>query len=312
MTRPKFKDVYEELFYTSLLIRRFEEKIIELYPSDKIQSPVHLSIGQEAVAAGTCYDLRTQDWLFGTYRSHAFFIAKGGNLRLMMAELYGKATGGCGGKAGSMHLTAKEAGFMGSSAVVASTLPHAVGAALAAKFQKQDKIIVTVFGDGATDEGVYHESLNFAVLKKVPVIFLCENNGLAVHSDQKSRQSYSILKHASSYGLPCAHITDGWDPVAIRKAFLKEINIVKREGGPRFIEIATFRYKEHVGPGDDWNAGYRATNAVEAWKAKDPLIQNTELVAKFDPFIKAEIDDAVEFAEQSPWPGPEDLLKDTY
>jgi len=312
MTRPTFQNLYEELFYLSLLIRRFEEKIIELYPSDKIQSPVHLSIGQEAVAAGVCHDLRAQDWLFGSYRSHAFYIAKGGDLCEMMAELYGKATGCSGGKAGSMHLSAKEAGFMGASAVVAATLPHAVGAALAAKFRKLDQIIVAVFGDGATDEGIYHEALNLASLKKVPVIFVCENNGLAVHSERKARQTYDILENAATYGLSTAHLAEGWCPVKVRSFFLHELDQIRKDGLPRFVQIDTFRYKEHVGPGDDWKAGYRSREMAEAWQANDPLIQDKALIAKFDPPIQAEIHDAVAFAESSPWPGVADLLKDVY
>ena len=172
----------DTLFYQALRIRLVEERIIELYPTDKIQSPVHLSIGQEAVAVGVCRSLRTTDLLFSSYRSHAFYLAKGGDLRTMFAELFGRVTGCCGGKAGSMHLAAPEVGFMGASAVVASTIPHAVGAALAAqRLKRTDQVIVVAFGDGATEEGVYHESLNFAGLHKLPLVLLCENNGLAVH-----------------------------------------------------------------------------------------------------------------------------------
>lgn len=185
-----FPGIYEELFYKALRIRLVEERIIELYPSDKIQSPVHLSIGQEAVAVCACQSLKQADLLFCSYRSHAFYRAKGGHLCEMFAELYGKATG-CGrGKAGSMHLAAPEVGLMGSSAVVASTIPHAVGAALAAERLKKPQVIVAVFGDGATEEGVYHESLNFAALHKLPIVFFCENNGLAVHSKLEARQAY--------------------------------------------------------------------------------------------------------------------------
>ena len=159
-----FPNLYEDLFYKALRIRLVEECVIELYPSDKIQSPVHLSIGQEAVAVGVCQSLRPTDLLFCSYRSHAFYLAKGGDLDQMMAELYGKVTGCCEGKGGSMHLAAPEVGLMGASAIVASTIPHAVGAALAAKRLNKGHVIVAAFGDGATDEGAYHESLNFAVL----------------------------------------------------------------------------------------------------------------------------------------------------
>lgn len=307
-----FTNLAEELFYKSLLIRRVEEKIIELYPSDCIQSPVHLSIGQEAVAVGVCQALRKHDWVFGSYRGHAFYLAKGGDLNAMMAEFYGKQTGCCSGKGGSMHLAAPEVGFMGCSAVVASTIPHAVGAALAAKFKKQDRIMVAVFGDGATDEGVYHESMNFAALKELPVIMLCENNGLAVHSKMESRQAYDICEHARTYGLKVSKIEEGWDPSLIYEKFQPIADEVRRSGKPHFVEIRTFRYREHVGPGDDFPAGYRDKQECEAWQQRDPLIQRADLVAKFDASIGRLVDAAVKFAEQSPWPGPEQLLCDVY
>ncbi len=300
--------LYETLFRQALLIRLFEEKIIELYPSDRIQSPVHLSIGQEAVAVGVCHPLSPQDLLFGNYRGHAFYIAKGGNLNEMMAELYGKVTGGGRGKAGSMHLAAPEVGFMGSSAVVASTIPHAVGAAWAAKLQNKPGITVAVFGDGATDEGVYHESLNFASLHQVPMLFVCENNGLAVHASAKHRQAYVIGDHAKAYGLPFERIEAGYDFVGIAETVGRLVAAIRKDGKPRFVEILTLRYKEHVGPGDDFHTGYRSTADFEAWMRRDPLCTDTESTAKYLPAIRAEIEAAVQFAEHSPWPGPEELL----
>lgn len=211
-----------------------------------------------------------------------------------------------------MHLAAPEVGFMGCSAVVASTIPHAVGAALAAKFKKQDRIMVAVFGDGATDEGVYHESMNFAALKELPVIMLCENNGLAVHSKMESRQAYDICEHARTYGLKVSKIEEGWDPSLIYEKFQPIADEVRRSGKPHFVEIRTFRYREHVGPGDDFPAGYRDKQECEAWQQRDPLIQRADLVAKFDASIGRLVDAAVKFAEQSPWPGPEQLLCDVY
>ncbi len=307
-----FPNLYEELFYKALRIRLVEERIIELYPSDKIQSPVHLSIGQEAVAVGVCQPLMLTDLLFGSYRSHAFYLAKGGNLCEMFAELYGKTTGCGGGKAGSMHLAAPEVNFMGSSAVVASTISHAVGAALAARRLEKDQVIVAVFGDGGTEEGVYHESLNFAALHRLPVIFCCENNGLAVHSKLSARQSYRITEHVGSYGVPAIYCADGHDFLKVYKIFSKIVDEVHRSRQPRFIEIQTYRYKEHVGPGEDYEAGYRSIDELESWQAKDPLILNQQLVAKYRPAIIREIDLAVEFAEMSPCPGSEQLLSDVF
>lgn len=298
----------ERLFHQSLRIRLVEERLIELYPADKIQSPVHLSIGQEAVASALCATLKPTDLLFATYRSHAFYLAKGGDLKQMMAELYGKASGGCGGKAGSMHLAAPEVGFMGSSAVVASSIPHAVGAALAAKFQGRDQIAVAVFGDGATEEGVYHESLNFAAKHHVPVLFVCENNGLAVHSCRQAREAYQIVQHAQAYGIPATSLGNGHDDWEIFQKLKPIVEQLRRERSPRFVEINTFRYREHVGPGEDFNAGYRSRESMHEWQQHDPLIQRTGWVARFRDSILQEIDEAVDFAETSAWPGEEALL----
>ena len=303
-------NVFEQLFFQALRIRLVEERIIELYPSDVIQSPVHLSIGQEAVAVGACHSLAEKDLLFCTYRSHAFYLAKGGKLNEMFAELYGKVTGCARGKAGSMHLTAPEVGLMGASAVVASTIPHAVGAALAAKRLDKNQVIVGVFGDGATEEGVYHESLNFAALHRLPVIFLCENNGLAVHSFRKVRQNFEIFEHAQSYGLRSYNIQDGYDFVKIAEVMTDVIAHVRNAQEPAFVEIQTFRYKEHVGPGDDFSCGYRNIEELQNWKRHDPLEQFSALVEAFRPVIMQEIEEAVRFAEDSPFPSIEELLCD--
>ncbi|SJZ42372.1 pyruvate dehydrogenase E1 component alpha subunit [Enhydrobacter aerosaccus] len=302
-------ELYRRLFRTALLIRLVEQRIIELYPSDKIQSPVHLSIGQEAVAVGACDALRKDDVVFATYRSHAFYIAKGGRLDAMFAELYGRMGGVSKGKAGSMHLSAPEVGLMGSSAVVASAIPHAVGAALAFKRRKSSRIAVTVFGDGATEEGVYHESLNFAALTKAPVLFLCEDNGLAVHSHRHIRQSYGLLQHAASYGIATRRLDEGWDAVAVREATVEAVERV-RAGEPFLLEIATARYKEHVGVGEDFHFGYRAQADIDRWKRHDPLIQDRQLVEALTPEVEREIAQAVAFAESSPTPGRAELLTD--
>lgn len=305
-----FPGLYEELFFSALRIRLVEERIIDLYPTDKIQSPVHLSIGQEAVAVGVCAPMERTDLLFCSYRSHAFYLAKGGDIREMFAELYGKATG-CGrGKAGSMHLAAPDVGLMGSSAVVASTIPHAVGAALAAERRGTSQVIVAVFGDGATEEGVYHESLNFAVLHNLPVVFVCENNGLAVHSHLRARQAYRIAEQAKAYGLPVATLEDGYDFMKVRELFAGIVGEVRGRRSPYFVEMRTCRYKEHVGPGEDLQAGYRSGDDVEHWKLHDPLLIDEARVADYRPVILREIDEAVAFAEQSPWPVAVDLLSD--
>jgi len=301
--------VYRRLFRSALLIRLVEERIIELYPSDRIQSPVHLSIGQEAVAVGICDALRPDDLLFATYRSHAFYIAKGGRLGPMFAELYGRRDGVSGGKAGSMHLSAPDVGLMGSSAVVASAIPHAVGAAMALKRRGGGRIAVAVYGDGATEEGVYHESLNFASLKKIPVLFICENNQLAVHSHLAERQSYHVVEHASSFGVPGRRIDQGWDMIAVREATEEAVAHV-RNGKPYLLEIMTARYKEHVGIGEDFHFQYRSRAEIDAWKERDPLIVDQALVRELTAELVREIDAAVAHAEQSPSPQRADLLTD--
>jgi len=305
----KEEAIYRRLFRTALLIRLVEERIIDLYPSDRIQSPVHLSIGQESVAVGVCDGLRPDDIMFATYRSHGFYIAKGGPLDAMFAELYGRKGGISGGKAGSMHLSAPEVGLLGSSAVVASSLPHAVGTALSFKRRGLSRIAVTVFGDGATEEGVYHESLNFAAVMKVPVLFICEDNGLAVHSHRPVRQSYRLPEHAAAYGIKSRRLEEGWDIMAVRQATLEAAEKV-RAGEPFVLEIVTSRYKEHVGVGEDFHFNYRSSDSVEAFKKRDPLLVDTKLVEALTPEIMREIDAAVAFAEASPAPGRAELLTD--
>ncbi|MHB8164942.1 MAG: thiamine pyrophosphate-dependent dehydrogenase E1 component subunit alpha, partial [Methanoregula sp.] len=235
---------------------------------------------------------------------------KGGNINRFFAELFGKVTGCCQGKGGSMHLAAPEVGLMGTSAVVAATIPQAVGSALATKYLKKNQVIVTIFGDGAMDQGVYHESLNFAALHKLPIIFICENNGLAVHSSIESRHSFSMLDHVRSYGIPAIHIPEGYDFEKIHNIVSEVVAHVRENRGPYFIEINTYRYKEHVGVAEDYDAGYRSHKSLEKWEEHDPLILDHSLFAKYQLKIEKEIDDAVRFAEESAWPDMKHLLED--
>ena len=195
--------MYNEFYRVLYKIRRVEEEIATIYPTDRIKSPIHLSIGQEAVAVGVCQALRPNDIVFGTYRGHALYLAKRGDLKKMMAELYGKVTGCSKGKGGSMHLVDVEHGFMGTSAVVGTTIPNAVGYAYAIKQQHRNSIVASFFGDGATEEGVFYESLNFASLKALPIIFICENNLYAIHTHQLQRQcNPNICDRVRSFGIP--------------------------------------------------------------------------------------------------------------
>ena len=198
-----------------------------------------------------------------------------------------------------MHLAAPDVGLMGQSSIVTSTIPHAVGAALAAKRLNKDQVIVSVFGDGAVDEGVYHESINFASLHKLPIIFLCENNGLAVHSSIEDRQAFKILEHVKAYGISTTYCPEGYDFEKVFTAFSGIVDHVRKNRLPHFIEINTFRYVEHVGHGEDYDDGYRARGELDAWKSRDSLILDTELVDKYTPIILKKIDEAVEFAEKN-------------
>lgn len=297
------------LLRQTLLIRRVEEEIVRRYPSDKIQSPVHLSIGQEAASVGVCSALQLSDVIFGNYRGHALYLAKGGSLNAMIAELYGKKTGCAGGKGGSMHLCAPEVGLMGASAVVASTIPHAVGYALSQKRRQTGVLTTVMFGDGALEEGVFHESMNLAALRNAPVLFVCENNGLAVHNDQVNRQSFKVQKLVTAYDVPYFHAENGQDPFAVRTITMEAANLA-RTNGPAFLEIDTFRAMEHVGPGEDWEAGYRLVGEREEWMRSDPLFTSKSLVQELEPDILKEIETAFAFAEASPYPDDEDLLLD--
>jgi len=303
---------YEALYRQALLIRRVEEEIIRLYPSDKVQSPVHLSIGQEAVAVGLCSLLKPEDRMFATYRSHAFYLAKGGDLNAMMAELFGKIDGCCGGKGGSMHLAYPQVGFMGTSAVVASGIPNAVGNAYANKILGKSELTLSVFGDGATEEGVYHESLNFASLHQLPIIFICENNQFAVHTRLKARQSYAIREHVKSYGIDTFHIKEGYDFCAVQTQFAQILESYRENPRPLFIEIDTCRYMEHVGPGEDFYGGYRDESEQAEWRANDPLLTDLQTYETLLPAVNQLIENSVAFAEASPFPTITDLYQDVY
>lgn len=306
-------------FYRSLFrIRRVEEEIAKVYPSNKIKSPVHLSIGQEAVSVGVCEALRSDDIVFGSYRSHALYLAKGGDLKKMIAELYGKATGCAKGKGGSMHLIDVEHGVMGTSAVVGTTVANAIGYAYALKYQKKNSIVVSVFGDGAVDEGVFHESMNFAVLKKLPIIFICENNFYAIHTHQNQRHGNpNIWQRAQSYGMSAERIKDN-DILKIYQKVSAAVKTIRSgKSTPFFFECLTYRWKEHVGPNDDFHLGYRTKKEREPWVEKDQVKVLASLISQKDRSmiekdIEKEIQEAFKFAEDSPFPDNSELFNNVY
>lgn len=295
------------LYRSMYLIRRVEEEIIRLYPSDKIKSPVHLSIGQEGVSAAVCDHLEPTDYAFGTYRGHALYLAKGGDLRRMMAELYGKAHGAARGKAGSMHLVDAGVNMMGTSAIVATGISHAVGAALALKMKKLPRIVVCFFGEGAVDEGAFHESANFASLRKLPILFVCENNFFAIYSHVRDRLAGpGLVARAEAYGIPAERLDDV-DVLAFHEKVGVAIAAVRRGEGPRFLECMTYRWRDHVGPGEDRQYGYRPDAELNARIEKDNLSALGRLLSAdarlaIEAEEEARIADAIKWAEAGDFP----------
>jgi TPP-dependent pyruvate/acetoin dehydrogenase alpha subunit len=304
--------------YRSLYrIRQVEEEIARVYGTNKIKSPVHLSIGQEAVSVGICEALDGRDVVFGTYRGHALYLARGGDLNAMIAELYGRATGCTRGKGGSMHLIDPERGVMGTSAVVGTTIANAAGYAYALRRRGDGAIVASFFGDGATEEGVFAETLNFAVLKRLPLLFVCENNQYAIHTHQSRRQGRpAICERAAAHGAPAERL-DGTDLFGLVRKAREAVARIRAGEGPHFFEVMIYRWMEHVGPGRDYDLGYRTEAEAAPWLAADPL---RRLAEEIDPGVRshivtevnAEVEAAFAVAEASPFPRPADLMSDTF
>jgi pyruvate dehydrogenase E1 component alpha subunit len=285
---------------------------------------VHLSIGQEAVAAAVGATLRADDLAVSGHRAHAHYLAKGGNLRAMIAEMYGKATGCSRGKGGSMHLVDLAAGFAGSTAIVGGTVPVGVGLAYAMKLKRTDQVSCIFVGDAVAETGVFFESVNFAVLKRLPVLFICENNLYSVYSPLRVRQPEGRQIHAmvAAMGLPAAH-GDGNDAREVLAQVADGVRDIRAGGGPRFYEFATYRWREHCGPLYDNDIGYRSEAEFQAWRANDPIprlqsalvadgLLSTDEIGRMEQEIAAEVADAFEFAESSPFPAPAEAFTDVY
>lgn len=296
------------------LIRDLEEEIAQRYPEGKMRCPTHLSIGQEGVPAALSPLLSFDDLAVSTHRAHAHYLAKGGCPKAMLAEIHGKATGCSGGRGGSMHLIDESVGFKGSTAIVGNTIPIGVGLGLSQQI-KQDKGITVIFvGDGAIEEGVFYESANFAALKKLPVLFVCENNLYSVYSPLQKRQPQGRKIHqmVESLGIPSSH-ADGNDVVACYDLFQQTIADVRLGNGPRFLEFDTYRWREHCGPNYDNHIGYRTEEEYLAWKEKEPisrfeawLLANNLVEEEVLSSMRAEVLDIVseafKFAEASKFP----------
>ena len=301
-----------KLFESMLRIRLVEESIANKYSEQKMRCPTHLSIGQEAIAVGVCANLTSQDQVLSTHRAHAHYLAKGGCLNSMMAEIYGKASGCSKGMGGSMHLIDTSVGFMGSTAIVGNTIPVAVGLALEKKLTRKKSIACVFFGDGATEEGAFYESINFAIIHSLPIIFICENNLYSVYSGLEVRQPVDrkIYKMVRAMGISAQH-GNGNDVEEVARKVKHAKTMILKSGGPQFLEFDTYRWREHCGPNFDNNIGYREESEFLKWKKKDPLknfySENSQkyIDRKIDT-ISQEIDDAHQFADDSKFPTMQD------
>lgn len=317
------KSTLQNLFYKMLRIRMIEEAIASRYHEGKMRCPTHLSIGQEAVAVGVCANLSDADLAISTHRSHAHYLAKGGSLNKMIAEIYGKETGCSRGRGGSMHLIDLDCGFEGSTAIVGNSMPVGVGLALGFQYRSQNNIVAIFFGEGSTEEGSFYESMNFAALKNLSILFICENNLYSVYSPLSSRQpkNRKITTLANALGVD-AIAANGNDLNEVVKVTEDAIRKIRANGGPLLIEFFTYRWREHCGPNYDNDLGYRSEEEFNLWKQKDPIaliykeLSKSEISASSHQIktdaITQEINDAFDFADKSPFPSPDSAYLHTY
>ncbi len=309
------------MWYESmLLMRRFEEKAGQLYGQQKIRGFCHLYIGQEAVLAGAMSVLKPEDSMITAYRDHAHAMAKGVSSNALMAELYGKATGCSKGKGGSMHMFSKEHHFYGGHGIVGGQVPLGAGVAFAEKYKGTEFVNVTYMGDGAVRQGALTETFNMAALWKLPVIFICENNGYAMGTSvARTTADTDIYKIGLPYGIPSSPV-DGMDPAAVHKAMDEAVQRARAGEGPTFLEMRTYRYKGHSMSDPQ---KYRTKEELESYKAKDPIDLTRHVIEsegyadakwfdEIDAKVKAEVDESVKFAEESPWPDAQELYTDVY
>ncbi|MDL1957543.1 MAG: thiamine pyrophosphate-dependent dehydrogenase E1 component subunit alpha [Candidatus Desulfofervidus auxilii] len=317
------KNFLISLYKTMLKIRLCEESLVEPILKGKIKTPCHLYTGEEAIATGVCAALDKNDYIFGNHRSHGHYIAKGGNLKQLIAEIYCKETGCSRGRGGSMHVVAPEVGFLGAAPIVAGTISLAVGAALASKIRGDKRVSVSFFGDGATGEGVFYESLNFAALKKLPIIFACENNFYSTHMPlRECRFKDNIYESGIPFGVPSYKI-DGNNVLEVYEATKKAVEMCRIGEGPVLLEFVTYRLRGHVGPDDNiqgLHTDIRPKEEVEEWKKKDPLeifktfllkkqVLTKDEIDKMKFEIESEVKEAHLFAQKSPYPNEKELCK---
>ena len=320
MKKKNYIEIYKKIF----LIRSVEQKISEEYSKQEMRCPVHLSVGQELVPSILSLFLNKKDKMISTHRCHAHYLSKNGNLNKMISELYGKKTGCAKGKGGSMHLVDKSVGFLGTSAIVGHNIPVGVGVALSLKIKKKKDLVVIFLGDGAIEEGVFFESLNFAIIKKLPILFICENNLYSVYSSLKVRQPIKrkIYKMVSGFGIKSSS-SDGYNLDHTFKVLNNSIKSLRKGRGPIFLEFNTYRFLEHCGPNNDDYLDYRSKKELSYWKKKDPIprlrkkiINNKFLVKKnlikIEKNIEKKILLAFNFAKKSKFPNPKEIFDNLY
>lgn len=311
------------LYEMMLKIRLVELRIEELYPQDEMKTPIHLCIGQEAIPAGVRANLNKDDCVFNTHRGHGHYLAKGGDLKAMIAELYGKETGCSKGRGGSMHLVDLSAGFYGTSSIVGGAIPIATGAALSSILQRNNRVSVVFFGDAALEQGAFYESANFAALKKLPVIFVCENNFYSVCTPLSKRQPNDDLYYrAEGFSIP-GYKVNGNNVIEVYRVSKKAIDNARKGNGPSLLECRTYRWRGHAGAGPDVGLGYRTQEELDKWMNKCPLKSYERLLKKrkiltdekknlIEGAIKKEIEEAFEFAKNSPLPDGAEITKHLY
>jgi len=309
-----------EMYKTMLKIRKFEQVAMNTFAEGKIPGFVHLYIGEEAVATGVCANLKDSDYITSTHRGHGHILAKGGDLKFMMAELFGKATGYCKGKGGSMHIADATKGILGANGIVGAGHNIAVGAGLSAQYRETDQVCVCFFGDASTNQGTFHESLNMASVWKLPVVFVCENNLYGISMSQDRHQAIKdVADRGVAYNVP-GIVVDGNDVFAVYEAAEEAIKRAREGKGPTLIECKTYRHRGHF-EGDP--CVYKPTEEQEEWLAKDPiprfekyLVENEilteEKLKEVQSKVESEIDEAVDFANNSPYPELESVLEDVY
>lgn len=315
-------EVLGELHERMARIRRFEEAAGRLMEAGKIPGALHLYVGQEAVGSGVMQHLTKDDQITSTHRGHGHLIAKGGDFGPMFAELFGKATGYCKGKGGSMHISNMALGMLGANGIVGAGPPIAVGAAFSNRFRGTDNVAIAFFGDGASNEGSFHEAANMAALYDLPCVFVCENNGYGEYTSQANHQAIrDVADRAAGYGMPGV-IVDGMDVMAVYEAAGEAIQRARKGDGPTLLECKTYRFFDHVGM-RGMGLSYRSDEELETWQKRDPITMFEERLVEMDVItqdeiealyrqIDEEIDSAIRFAEESPFPDASDLLEDVY